>query len=199
DSFHVNFQIHLTNPQIQLHSKKTSGSVVVAMTKAFVESREFVNFVQDNSHNWAERGGFTDSLQAGVLRKIDSRYKIEGVEAYAMPTDVDVTAGLQWLNLIPLSEKEKLEKAKEEEIEFFRGGKVSPGPTSNPAGDDDDETSRDSEVDPTYSSIESLLLSKNVVPVRESVASSFASAYEEEETGLQLPATATTTTTTTTT
>ena len=98
--------------------------------------------------------------------------------------------------MIPLSEKEKLEVAKEEEIEFFRGGKVSPGPTSNPAGDDDDETSRDSEVDPTYSSIESLLLSKNVVPVRESVASSFASAYEEEETGLQLPATATTTTTT---
>jgi len=80
--------VHFRLPQ-QIHADPKLYSI------QFPFFSEFVNFVQDNSHNWAERGGFTDSLQAGVLRKIDSRYKIEGVEAYAMPTDVDVTAGLQ--------------------------------------------------------------------------------------------------------
>jgi hypothetical protein len=111
----VNFEFHLTNPQVQLHSKKTSGSVVIAMSGAYVEGREFLKLVRDNSYFFTERGGVVDQLNAVVLKKTEVRYVLDRVEAYAMPTDVDTEAGLQWLSLVPLKEKERREREKAEE------------------------------------------------------------------------------------
>jgi len=91
----ISFEVHLTNPQVQLHSTKTSGSVVIAMSGAYVEGREFLKLVRDNSYYFAERGGMADELNSATLKKSEMRYMLDRVEAYAMPTDVDVSAGLQ--------------------------------------------------------------------------------------------------------
>ena len=43
--------VHLSNPQIQLHSTATGGSIVLAMEGAHVEGRKFVHFIVANAHN----------------------------------------------------------------------------------------------------------------------------------------------------
>jgi len=179
ESYYVNFQIHLTNPQIQLHSEKTSGSVVIAMTKAYVEAKEFVNFIKDNSHQWAERGGFTDNQRAGVLKKSELNYLIDGVEAYAMPTDVDLSAGLQWLQLVPIDEKEKREKDKEKRNQVFRGGDMKP----DEALQKEVDVIMGNVVEPQISSIESLLLDDDGAGREKRLASlaSFVSATDDGE------------------
>ena len=110
--YRVGFQVHLTNPQVQLHSKQTKGSVVIAMSGAYVEGREFLKLVRDNSHYFKERGGAIDDVNAGILKKNEIRYMLDRVEAYAMPTDIDVSAGLQWLEVISMEEKERREREK---------------------------------------------------------------------------------------
>ncbi len=37
--------IHFSNPQVQLHSKTTGGSVILAMEGAHIEGRKFVKFL----------------------------------------------------------------------------------------------------------------------------------------------------------
>merc|ERR1719232_670188 len=39
------FDIHLSSPQIQLHSKATGGSIIFAMQGAYVEGKKGVNLI----------------------------------------------------------------------------------------------------------------------------------------------------------
>ena len=114
NKYRVKFQLHLTSPQVQVHSKQTSGSVVIAMSGAFVEMRDFVKFVRDNS---MERAGVMEDLDISLLKKTEVRYMLDRVEAYAMPTDIDISAGLQWLEVISLEEEKrrKMKRMQEED------------------------------------------------------------------------------------
>ena len=108
--YRVTFQVHLLNPQFQLHSNQTSGSVVISSQGAYIEGRDFLKLVKDNSHHFGERSGVVDDANVGMLKKSEVRYVLDRVEAYAMPTDVDLNAGLQWLKLVTMEEMANREK-----------------------------------------------------------------------------------------
>ena len=121
--YRVTFQVHLTNPQVQLHSNQTSGSVVIGSQGAYIEGREFLKLVRDNSSQFGDRTGPSGAIVEGegrsMLKKSEVRYMLDRVEAYAMPTDVDLSAGLQWLELVSVRELEK-RKRKQGEAEKRR-------------------------------------------------------------------------------
>lgn len=55
--------IHFSNPQIQLHSVATEGSIILAMERAQVEAREFIHFVIANARSKAENVSSSDLLR----------------------------------------------------------------------------------------------------------------------------------------
>ena len=89
--------IHLFNPQIQLHSEQTGGGIILAMHGCYVEGREFHKLFADYSFD-----GHDSNLNEGnpkVLRKKEFLFQLAEVEAFSVDTEVDVDAGLQWLEL----------------------------------------------------------------------------------------------------
>mmetsp|Transcript_4382 Transcript_4382/g.9134 ORF Transcript_4382/g.9134 Transcript_4382/m.9134 type:complete len:1753 (-) Transcript_4382:32-5290(-) len=84
--------IHFSNPQVQLHSKSTGGSVILAMEGAHVEGRKFVKFLVTNSH--------TGQISpADLIRKTEHIYTLTNMEAYSLNSHVDISVGLPWLEV----------------------------------------------------------------------------------------------------
>jgi len=83
---------HLSNPQFQLHSDQTGGSVILAMRGAYIDGQRYLNLIDpDNLLNAAATS--IDSL----LQKTELQYTLDRMEIYAITPGVDVDAGLQWL------------------------------------------------------------------------------------------------------
>eukprot|EP00804_Cyclotella_cryptica_P024791 CCRYP_001753-RD/>CCRYP_001753-RD protein AED:0.03 eAED:0.03 QI:226/1/1/1/1/1/7/24/2613 len=85
--------IHFSNPQIQLHNKRTAGSIILAMEGAHVEGRKFVHFLVDGRK---VSGKITPS---DLTRRTEHLYTLTNMQAYSLNTRVDVTAGLPWLEV----------------------------------------------------------------------------------------------------
>lgn len=82
--------IHLSNPQIQLHSVTTGGSVILLLKKATATGRYLSNlFWKDGERSWPT----SDEL----LRKKEFEYTLDKVRIYAFRPDMDNFYGLQWL------------------------------------------------------------------------------------------------------
>lgn len=86
--------IHLANSQIQLYSESTGGSIVLAIRGAYVEQHKFTRLFTATSSS-EEKGVSAESL----LWRTRNEYTLEKMEIYSMCTDIDVSAGLQWLEL----------------------------------------------------------------------------------------------------
>ena len=85
--------VHLSNPQFQLHSDQTGGSVILAMRGAYIDGQRYLNLIDpDNLLNVASTS--IDSL----LQKTEFQYTLDRMEIYAIAPGVDVDAGLQWLD-----------------------------------------------------------------------------------------------------
>lgn len=85
--------VHLSNPQFQLHSDQTGGSVILAMRGAYIDGQRYLNLIDpDNLLNAASTS--IDSL----LQKTEFQYTLDRMEIYAIAPGVDVDAGLQWLD-----------------------------------------------------------------------------------------------------
>ena len=89
-------EIHLSNPQVQMHSIATGGSILLAMEKAQVEAREFIHFIALN------RGKAGDISTNDLLKKTEHAYRLTNMEAYSLSTRVDVNLGLPWLEVSDL-------------------------------------------------------------------------------------------------
>jgi len=86
------FDLHLSNPQIQLHSENTGGSVILAIRGASVEGKKFLNLVARK-----EALESKDLRAETLLRKTEFMYTLDRMEIYSLNNDVDVDLGLQWL------------------------------------------------------------------------------------------------------
>ncbi|KAL3827066.1 hypothetical protein ACHAXA_007573 [Cyclostephanos tholiformis] len=85
--------IHFSNPQVQLHSIATGGSILLAMEQAQVAARKFVHFIITNARS---KGKVSPS---DLLRKTEHTYTLKTMEAYSLSTRVDVNRGLPWLEV----------------------------------------------------------------------------------------------------
>ena len=56
-------ELHLSNPQVQLHSIATGGSIILAMERAQVEARKFIHFIVPNARSKAETFSPSDLLR----------------------------------------------------------------------------------------------------------------------------------------
>jgi len=84
--------IHFSNPQVQLHSKSTGGSVILAMEGAHVEGKKFVKFLVTSS--------LTGHISpADLIRKTEHIYTLTNMEAYSLNSHVDINVGLPWLEV----------------------------------------------------------------------------------------------------
>ncbi len=84
--------IHFSNPQVQLHSKSTGGSVILAMEGAHVEGKKFVKFLVANNHNGK-------MSPADLIRKTEHIYTLTNMEAYSLSSQIDIGVGLPWLEV----------------------------------------------------------------------------------------------------
>eukprot|EP00978_Attheya_sp_CCMP212_P023795 scaffold73662_cov40-Attheya_sp.AAC.1 len=87
------FDIHLSNPQIQLHSRRTGGSIVIAVNGTYVEGREFVNLF--TKHQTA-----LDAPLDTLLRKTEFTYMLDSLEMYAVGENVDLSDNLHWIDVL---------------------------------------------------------------------------------------------------
>ena len=85
--------IYLLNPQIQLHSQSTGGSIILAMKGAYVEGRSFIKLYVDNQSS-------SDVSKDKMLRKLEFKYALDSVRGFSVSTNVDINVGLQWLDLV---------------------------------------------------------------------------------------------------
>lgn len=86
------FDLHLSNPQIQLHSEKTGGSVIISMRGAYIEMKMF-------SHLFCREDDFQKEFFSveTLLRRSEFIYTLDRMEMYSLSTNVDMDIGLQWL------------------------------------------------------------------------------------------------------
>lgn len=84
--------IHFSNPQFQLHSKSTGGSVILAMEGVYVEGKKFVKFLVTSCGN----GPISP---ADLIRKTEHIYTLQNMEAYSLNAHVDISVGLPWLEV----------------------------------------------------------------------------------------------------
>jgi hypothetical protein len=83
--------IHFSNPQVQLHSKSTGGSVILAMEGAHVEGKKFVKFLVTSDTGLIS--------PADLIRKTEHIYSLTNLEAYALSSNIDVNIRLPWLEV----------------------------------------------------------------------------------------------------
>lgn len=88
------FDLHLSNPQIQFHSEKTGGSVIIGIRGAYIEGKKFVKLLAKNESFDKE-----DFRLETLLRRTEFLYTLDRMELYSVSNDVDVDVGLQWLHL----------------------------------------------------------------------------------------------------
>lgn len=84
--------IHFSNPQVQLHSKSTGGSVILAMEGVHVEGKKFVKFLVANCHTG-------QMSPADLIRKTEHIYTLTNLEAYSLNSQIDISVGLPWLEV----------------------------------------------------------------------------------------------------
>ncbi len=84
--------IHFSNPQVQLHSKFTGGSVILAMENVHVEGKKFVKFLVTSNQTGL-------IYPADLIRKTEHIYTLTNMEAYSLNSHVDVSVGLPWLEV----------------------------------------------------------------------------------------------------
>jgi len=86
------FDLQLANPQIQLHSPSTGGSVILAIRGASIEGKKFLKlFARKDSLE-------SDDLRAEtLLRRTEFLYTLDRMEIYSLNGDIDVDLGLLWL------------------------------------------------------------------------------------------------------
>jgi hypothetical protein len=86
------FDLHLSNPQIQFHSEKTGGSVIIAMRGAYIEMKMY-------SHLFCKEEDLEirDLSVETLLRRTEFLYTLDRMELYSLSNMVDLDAGLQWL------------------------------------------------------------------------------------------------------
>ena len=86
--------VHLSNPQIQLHSDQTGGSVILAMRGAYIDGKRYLSLIDPENVGGLQSSTSIESL----LMKTEFQYRLEKMEIYAITPGVDVDAGLQWLD-----------------------------------------------------------------------------------------------------
>jgi len=88
------FDLHLSNPQIQFHSAKTGGSVIIGIRGAYIKGEKFVHLLA-KKEDYA-----TDEFRLeSLFRRTEFLYTLDRMELFCVSNTVDVDAGLQWLSL----------------------------------------------------------------------------------------------------
>lgn len=88
------FNLHLSNPQIQFHSEKTGGSIIIGLRGAYIEARKFMNLFA--KEEFFEKDDFR--LET-LLRRTEFAYTLDRLELFSINDNVDVDVGLQWLEV----------------------------------------------------------------------------------------------------
>ena len=107
------FDLHLSNPQIQFHSEKTGGSVIIAMQGAYIEMKMY-------SHLFCKEEDFEKeefSVET-LLRRTEFLYTLDRMELYSLNNDVDMNIGLQWLGT--MRKHDALNESIERAIEKYK-------------------------------------------------------------------------------
>lgn len=89
NDFSLLFEIRLVNFQLNLLCEKTSGSVVVSAAEAYMEGRRYLMPVR----------ALPSIASNQVLQKHEVRVRLENTATFVVPTDIDVNARVQWLNM----------------------------------------------------------------------------------------------------
>jgi hypothetical protein len=97
------FNLHLSNPQIQFHSEKTGGSLIIGLRGAYIEARKFMNLFA--KEEFFEKDDFR--LET-LLRRTEFVYTLDRLELFSINDNVDVDVGIQWLDLEPNGKSESL-------------------------------------------------------------------------------------------
>ena len=88
------FDLHLSNPQIQFHSAKTGGSVIIGIRGAYIEGKKFLYLLAKN-----EDYATDDFRLESLFRRTEFVYTLDRMELFCVSNTVDVDIGLQWLSL----------------------------------------------------------------------------------------------------
>ena len=88
------FDLHLTNPQIQFHSEKTGGSIIIGIRGAYIEGKKFTNLLVKN-----EAFKKNDIRLETLFRRTEFVYTLDRMELFSVSNSVDVGVGLQWLTV----------------------------------------------------------------------------------------------------
>ena len=86
------FDLHLSNPQIQFHSEKTGGSVIISMLGAYIQSKMYLHLFCKEENFGAE-----DFRVETLLRRTEFLYTLNRMELHSLSNSVDLELGLQWL------------------------------------------------------------------------------------------------------
>lgn len=106
-TFYDIVDIHLYNPQIQLHSESTTttgGSILLAMKGVYIKGKSYSKLFMIDS-----------SSDSSFLRQSEFQYVLQSVQGFASPGGIDLSSGLQWLNLVSIAKEEEKEESKESE------------------------------------------------------------------------------------
>ncbi len=113
------FDLHLSNAQIQFHSEKTGGSVIISMLGAYIEMKMFLHLFCKEEDFKAE-----DFRVETLLRRTENLYTLYRMEVYSLSNSVDLDVGLQWLGTARLSEASSVdghvESLRTQELMKFR-------------------------------------------------------------------------------
>jgi len=86
------FDLQLSNPQIQLHSEKTGGGVIISMRGANIEGKMYSHLF--GKQEYLDR----DDLRVEtLLRRTEFLYTLDRMELFSISNNIDLEAGLQWL------------------------------------------------------------------------------------------------------
>ena len=88
------FDLHLSNPQIQFHSAKTGGSVIIGIRGAYIEGKKFLYLLAKN-----EDYATDDFRLESLFRRTEFVYTLDRMQLFCASNTVDVDIGLQWLSL----------------------------------------------------------------------------------------------------
>ena len=88
------FDLHLSNPQIQFHSAKTGGSVIIGIRGAYIEGKKFIHLLAKNEDYEKD-----DFRLESLFRRTEFLYTLDRMELFCVSNTVDIDAGLQWLSL----------------------------------------------------------------------------------------------------
>eukprot|EP00559_Dactyliosolen_fragilissimus_P000268 CAMPEP_0184874654 /NCGR_PEP_ID=MMETSP0580-20130426/42522_1 /TAXON_ID=1118495 /ORGANISM="Dactyliosolen fragilissimus" /LENGTH=916 /DNA_ID=CAMNT_0027377707 /DNA_START=1222 /DNA_END=3972 /DNA_ORIENTATION=+ len=92
------FDVYLSNPQIQLHSESTGGSLILAVDCAVIEGKKFVSLLSKDKNDF--------SLE-NFLRRTAFQYALERMEIFSLDSNIEVENQLQWLETAAININEQ--------------------------------------------------------------------------------------------